>query len=63
MVHVELKQKNSDPDRYDYLSVTSTDFPGLQRLPSVDDVFLAEDRMQALTGTGVSQSFARNGFP
>jgi predicted permease len=56
MVHVELKQKNSDPDRYDYLSITSTDFPLLQRLPAVDDVFLAENRMQALTGDALPVS-------
>src|ERR1700728_4627493 len=45
MVHVEIKQKNSDPNRYGYLSVLSTDFHVVQQLPSVDDVFLAENRM------------------
>ena len=48
MIHVELRQKNSD--RNELLNVTFTEFHDLQRLPSVDDVFLMDNRMQALTG-------------
>jgi predicted permease len=48
MVHVELRQKNSD--RNQLLNVTSTEFRDLQKLASVDDVFLMDDRTQALTG-------------
>ena len=48
MVHVELSQKNSD--RQSLLNVTSTEYKDLIRLPSVDEVFLMDDRMQALTG-------------
>jgi predicted permease len=48
MVHVELSQKNSD--RQSLLAVTSTEYKDLIRLPSVDEVFLMDDRMQALTG-------------
>jgi len=47
MVHVELRQKNSD--RYGYLVVNSTQFRDVQSLPAVDDVFLMDERMQALT--------------
>jgi predicted permease len=47
MVHVELRQKNSD--RYGYLVVNSSQFHDLQTLPAIDDVFLMDDRMQALT--------------
>ena len=57
MVHVELKQKNSDPDRYDYLSVLSHRFPrGAAVAVTVDDVFLAENRMEALTGDALPVS-------
>jgi predicted permease len=48
MVHVELAQKNSA--QQNLLSVTATEYPDLLRLPSVDDVFLMDNRMQALQG-------------
>src|SRR6202789_267538 len=54
MVHVELTQKNSD--RNELLNVTSIEFHDLQNLPSVDDVFLMDDRMQALTGDALPVS-------
>jgi putative ABC transport system permease protein len=54
MVHVELTQKNSN--RYGYLIVNSTQFHDLQQLPSVDDVFLMDNRMQALTGDALPVS-------
>ena len=54
MVHVELMQKNSD--RYQLLMVNSTEFHDLQLLPSVDDVFLMDSRMQALTGDALPVS-------
>lgn len=47
MVHVELHEKSSD--RYGYLVVNSTQFQDLQRLPLVDDVFIMDNRRQALT--------------
>lgn len=54
MVHVELHEKNSD--RYGYLIVNSTQFHDLQRLPLVDDVFLMDNRPQALTGDALPVS-------
>ena len=54
MVHVELKQKNTD--RNNLLYVTSTEFHDLQKLASVDDVFLMDDRTQALTGDALPVS-------
>ncbi len=54
MVHVEMRQKNSD--RSGLLYVTSTQFHDLQKLASVDDVFLMDDRMQALTGDALPVS-------
>src|SRR5271170_1406625 len=54
MVHVELRQKNSE--RNNLLYVTSTEFHDLQKLPSVDDVFLMDDRSQALTGDALPVS-------
>ncbi|HEY6487687.1 MAG TPA: ABC transporter permease [Terracidiphilus sp.] len=48
MVHVELTQKDSA--QQNLLSVTATEYPDLLRLPSVDDVFLMDNRMQALHG-------------
>src|ERR1700679_3660862 len=48
MVHVELTQKSSD--QQNLLSVTATEYPDLLRLPSVDDAFLMDNRMQALKG-------------
>src|SRR5271170_6465980 len=54
MVHVEMKQKNSD--RNQLLFVTSTQFHDLQKLASVDDVFLEDDRRQALTGDALPVS-------
>ena len=48
MIHVELKQKNSD--RSDLLPVTYTEYKDLLQLPSVDEVFLMDSRSQALTG-------------
>ncbi len=56
MVHVELRQKNSD--RNDLLNVTSTQFHDLQKLASVDDVFLMDNRMEALTGDALPVSVA-----
>ena len=54
MVHVELTQKNSD--RYDYLMVNTAGFHDLQQLAAVDDVFLMNNRMQALTGDALPVS-------
>ena len=54
MVHVEMRQKNSD--RNGLLNVTSTQFHDLQKLASVDDVFLMDTRMQALTGDALPVS-------
>ncbi len=54
MVHVELTQKNSD--RYDYLMVNTSGYHDLQQLAAVDDVFLMDDRMQALTGDALPVS-------
>jgi predicted permease len=54
MVHVELTQKNSD--RYDYLMVTTTELRDLQQVAAVDDVFLMNNRMQALTGDALPVS-------
>jgi putative ABC transport system permease protein len=54
MVHVELRQKNTD--RNNLLYVTSTQFHDLQKLASVDDVFLMDSRMQALTGDALPVS-------
>jgi predicted permease len=54
MIHVELVQKNSDQQFL--LNVTSTEFQELQRLPSVDDVFLMDNRMKALTGESLPVS-------
>jgi predicted permease len=54
MVHVEMRQKNSD--RNGLLNVTSTQFHDLQKLTSVDDVFLMDTRMQALTGDALPVS-------
>jgi predicted permease len=48
MVHVELIEKDSTNSQLLY--VTSTQFHDLQRLHSVDDVFLMDDRTEALTG-------------
>jgi predicted permease len=48
MVHVELTQKDSA--QQNLLSVTATEYRDLLRLPSVDDVFLMDNRMQALQG-------------
>jgi predicted permease len=48
MIHVELTQKDSD--RQNLLSVTASEYPDLLKLPSVDDVFLMDNRMQALNG-------------
>jgi predicted permease len=48
MVHVELSQKNSD--RQFLLNVTSTEYQDLLRVPSVDEVFLMDNRNLALTG-------------
>ncbi len=48
MVHVELTQKDSA--QQNLLSVAATEYPDLLRLPSVDDVFLMDNRMQALQG-------------
>src|SRR3984885_15804914 len=48
MVHVELTQKDSA--QQNLLSVTATEYLDLLRLPSVDDVFLMDNRMQALQG-------------
>lgn len=48
MVHVELAQKNAE--RQSLLNVTSTEYQDLTRLRSVDEVFLMDNRMQALTG-------------
>lgn len=56
MVHVELRQKNAG-DRYTRLiEVTSTEFADLQKLPLVDDVFLMDNKLQALTGDAVPVS-------
>jgi predicted permease len=54
MVHVELRQKNSE--RNQLLYVTSAQFHDLQKLASVDDVFLMDDRTQALTGDALPVS-------
>ena len=54
MIHVELTQKNSDQQFL--LNVTSTEYQDLLRLPSVDDVFLMDNRMQALTGESLPVS-------
>src|SRR5271170_2682232 len=54
MIHVEVTQKNSDQQFL--LNVTSKEFQKLQRLPSVDDVFLMDNRMQALTGESLPVS-------
>ncbi len=54
MVHVELTQKNSE--RYDYLMVNTAGFQDLQQLAAVDDVFLMNNRMQALTGDALPVS-------
>ncbi len=54
MIHVELRQKNSD--RNELLNVTFTEFHDLQRLPAVDEVFLMDNRMQALTGDALPVS-------
>ncbi len=54
MIHVELRQKNSERNRL--LNVTSTEFRDLQNLPSVDDVFLMDNRSQALTGENLPVS-------
>ena len=56
MVHVEMRQKNSD--RNGLLYVTSTQFHDLQKLASVDDVFLMDDRNQALTGDALPVSIS-----
>jgi predicted permease len=48
MVHVELSQMNSD--RQFLLNVTSTEYQDLLHLSSVDEVFLMDNRTQALTG-------------
>jgi hypothetical protein len=48
MVHVELTRKNSG--QQSLLSVTATEYTDLLQLPSVDDVFLMDNRMQALKG-------------
>ena len=54
MVHVELTQKNSE--RYDYLMVNTAGFQDLQQLAAVDDVFLMNNRLQALTGDALPVS-------
>jgi predicted permease len=56
MIHVQLSQKNSD--RQFLLSVTSTEYPDLLRLPSVDEAFLMDNQMQALTGDTLPVSVA-----
>jgi len=56
MIHVELAQKNSE--RTQLLAVTATEFRDLERLPSVDDVFLMDDRMAALTGDAMPVSLS-----
>jgi predicted permease len=55
MVHVELVQKNSDRGGR-LLAVTATEFHDLQQLPSIDDVFLMDDKTQALTGDALPVS-------
>jgi len=54
MVHVELTQKNTD--RYGYLIVNATEFPELQKVSSVDDVFLMDNKTEALTGDALPVS-------
>ena len=56
MIHVELSQKNSD--RQFLLSVTATEYQDLLRLPSVDEVFMMDNRTQALTGDTMPVSVA-----
>jgi predicted permease len=54
MIHVELMRKNSD--QQSLLNVTSTEYQDLLRLPSVDDVFMMDNRSQALTGESLPVS-------
>jgi predicted permease len=56
MVHVELTGKDSSQNGL--LAVTFTEFHELQRLPSVDDVFLMDDQRRALTGDALPVTVA-----
>jgi predicted permease len=47
MVHVELRDKS---ERGPLLAVNSTEYPELRRASSIDDVFIANQQMQTLTG-------------
>jgi putative ABC transport system permease protein len=47
MVHVEVRDKS---DRGPLLAVNGSEYPDLRRASSVDDVFLANDQMQTMTG-------------
>ncbi len=51
MIHVELKQKNTDRDML--LNITAAQYKDLLQLKSVDEVFLQDDRRQALTGEAI----------
>jgi predicted permease len=51
MVHVELKDKTSD--RQTLLYITADQYKDLLQLKSVDEVFLQDDRRQALTGESI----------
>jgi predicted permease len=54
MIHVQLVQKNSD--REILLPVTYTGYQDLLRLPAIDDVFLMDSRVEALTGEAMPTS-------
>ncbi len=60
MIHVELMQNNDDRNS-NLLSVTAAEFADLQKLPLVDDVFLMDNKRQALTGDAVPIS-VRSGY-
>jgi putative ABC transport system permease protein len=51
MIHVELTQKNTD--RQMLLNVTAAQYKDLLQVRSIDDVFLMDNRMQALTGDAI----------
>src|SRR5207342_2599359 len=51
MVHVELKQKNNDREML--LNITAGQYKDLLQLRSIDDVFLMDNRMEALTGDAI----------
>jgi putative ABC transport system permease protein len=54
MVHVELTSKTTRGERL--LAVNATEFHDIQQLPLVDDVFLMDDKRQALTGDALPVS-------